>query len=121
MIGAEELIGKMWDLANYVTGFAIAQIIAFLLALGTSQEFQRRVKKWWKFILVLIVVANFVYIYAVWKCYEVEECLRLATNHSKQVISMSHWMLFNRIFCIVAFNLFGCVLVIQHRWFNRSI
>ncbi len=77
---APDLAGKYWDLANYTTAFAIAQMLATLFA---SDKLHQGLKKEWKCPIVFVMVTfNAIYLLAVFWCYLVERQIRLQYNQA---------------------------------------
>ena len=73
---------KYWETANLVTGFAAAQMMVTVLALGSQPTFALNVIEY-KGIptIALMILFGLLYAYSVCKCYELEikvrqKCLR---------------------------------------------
>ncbi len=56
-----ELAKRYWELQNYITGFAIAQMLAVLLAGASSKEFRGRVGRARNRVVIAMVVSGIVY------------------------------------------------------------
>lgn len=77
-----DVAGKFWDLANYLAGFAAAQIITFLLAIAPQQDVQKWIVRKWGVVIGIMVGFNLViYVAGVWSCFCAERKLRPRTLH----------------------------------------
>ncbi len=100
-----ELAGKFWDLANYVAGFAAAQMITFLLAMATQEALVVRVRhNRWVVVSIMIVFNLIVYVGGVWACFRAECQLRAVADPTLHHVRRA-W--FYRILWIGAFTLLG--------------
>ena len=50
-MNAEEVAKRLWDLQNYVTGFAVAQMLVVLITGGTSEKFRKPLHRQWKWVV----------------------------------------------------------------------
>jgi hypothetical protein len=67
---AGEYAAKLWDLANAITAFAVAQTIATLLFVGEhDQGVQPAVRANLGAVIAIIVVMTIVYAAGTWMCY----------------------------------------------------
>jgi len=64
-----KLSEKLWDLANLITGFAIAQAIAYLYSLGKNDGAQSIAGLIILVVLVLIIFFHILYMWAVLWCH----------------------------------------------------
>lgn len=83
--GDEDLANRFWDLANYITGFAVLQGITFSIAVPTSALRSAVVHD--RLLPVILTLASAaVYIVAVQLCFRSERSLRRAAQQSEQTI-----------------------------------
>ena len=103
---------KYFDLANVITGFAIVQMIAFLIALGTSQDLAGRIARseaGWAYIFSGMLVATVFYIVAVVACTVVEA--RLLPSAERDIVRLTKWTTAGRVIAIAAISGFGLFIL----------
>lgn len=64
----EEYAQNYWQLANLITGFAIAEVLATLFAIGNSPAFAKGIRDWRPVVVLLTAMAHFFYTGAVYFC-----------------------------------------------------
>lgn len=60
-IGETEVLGQIAKYADLLTGFAVAQTLAYIYALGKEEKFRERVQLWRNMVLLGIVVSGAAY------------------------------------------------------------
>ena len=70
-----ELGGRYWDLQNYITGFAIAQMAAFLVSVATSPGMRDGVRDFREAVAIAIVASGVLYLVGVWFAFVAERRL----------------------------------------------
>lgn len=64
----QEYAQNYWQLANLITGFAIAEVLATLFAIGTTPEFATGIHNWQLAVVSFTAIAHFFYAVAVCFC-----------------------------------------------------
>ena len=101
-----------FDLANGITGFAVIQMITYLVALGTSREFLNAVRpaRAWRMVVVGMLIATALYIGAVVACAAAEMAFRSSGAGGIAGLDIGDlimWTAAGRIFAITAISAFG--------------
>ena len=63
-MGEAEYVGKLWDLANAVTAFALLQLITLLTASATNRTLARKMVESRPLCLLAVLLGNAIYIAA---------------------------------------------------------
>ena len=122
---------KYWEMANLVTGFAAAQMIVTVLALGSQPSFALSVIEF-KGIptIILMVFFGFLYAWAVCQCYGLEVRIRGAISvetindsnkrcsietdgkYQQEILETSRLAMNGRLISIAIFTLLGVLTMI---------
>lgn len=96
----EDIVKELWSLANIITGFSIAQSLAFAVALGKNlAELQDQI------LGVKIVLTIFILIFGAVYTFGVLRCHRLAMSGEKTFLQVWREVTYGRIFAIWLFSL----------------
>lgn len=102
---------KYFDLGNAVTGFAVVQMITFLVAFGTSKEFANQVASapGWNLVIAGSIGATALYLLAVAACGYAER--RLLGGAEPDVARALGWTVAGRLIAIAAISAFGLAVL----------
>ncbi len=106
---------RFWDIGNYVVGFAVAQMLTFLYALG-QHEIRGKIRRVWKVIIILIILSSVVYARAVWRCYDLEAELLRSIQAPKVIQDASRDAFVGRITIIGFTGIVGMLLFLVANW-----
>lgn len=97
----DEMIKELWSIANIITGFAVAQSLAFALALGKDLEKLERQTSAFK-ISISCIASTFAALYclAVWQCWTLASSLDSQLEHD----DIWHQVTIGRTVCILLFT-----------------
>src|ERR1700686_964083 len=87
---AETYAQNFWQIGNVTAGFAIAQALVVILAMGTSAHFESRVHKYRIPAMLLIVIAQTIFCVVVWLCHGEEMALLPSTQETEVIRHMVH-------------------------------
>jgi hypothetical protein len=102
-----QLADKFWDLQNYITGFVLVQMIAFLYALGTNYKFHKYVFIKKDIVRNSIIVAGFLYSISLGACFYFERGLRSSDNVSCAITTV----FIGRLIAIFVATAFGYFII----------
>ncbi len=69
---SETYAQNYWQLANLITGFAVAEVLATLFAVGSNADFRKGVHDWRCIVVLFTAIAHFFYVGAVYFWYRQE-------------------------------------------------
>jgi hypothetical protein len=102
--GAEDLAKQLWDLANLITAFTVAQsVVVIYFAIEKFSAAGAWKNLVWVAILFIISGAG-LYSYAVWACYRSERQLRALADQSSLVLEVTQRIARYRVITIMLFN-----------------
>jgi len=112
-----DLISKLWNIGNVITGFTVIQSIAVIYFVIEKTVF---LKKWDTFVplsIMSIVGGAALYMFAVYLCYKAEHNLRNAINEDVKHIKISTNVFIGRLVTIAIFNLLA-ISITMIAWFE---
>lgn len=71
----EEYAQNYWQLANIVTGFAVAEVIGTLFAIGSSTIFAEGVRRSRYLVVFFTLIAHIIYLWGIYFCHTQEVML----------------------------------------------
>jgi len=98
----EEYAQSYWQLANLVTGFAIAEALATLFAVGNGPRFAEGIRQWRWVVIPLTAVAHSIYCAAVYYCCRQE--LRLLPEDESEIREGTYAVFAARAVSIIVFG-----------------
>jgi hypothetical protein len=114
-VATNELITRLWDLGNLITGFCTLQFLAFLAVTYTGGSLDReRILSQYLFIFLAVVIFIIFFAGSVWFCHRKEGALRIDAGHSDLVQLTSRYAAYGRLVWIAMFGLLVIVRVAHH-------
>jgi hypothetical protein len=96
----EDILKELWSLANIVTGFSVAQSLAFAVALGKDLAgLQSQIMCVKVVLTIFCIVFGCAYSFAVWRCHRL--AMSVDNVHSNVWLQVTR----GRIFCIWLFGI----------------
>lgn len=110
---ATELANRFWDIENYVTGFCVAQAIAFGLAMGTSDLLRTTVVRIRRQVLRIVIGAIPLYPLVIVVVFCFERSLRIGAGQPAIVLHYSLLAVVLRIVVVLLTNIALAITVAQ--------
>jgi hypothetical protein len=109
---------KLWDLANFITGFAIAQNLATTFAMAKG-EFRNSLKGSAAHIVAFVstIVFTILYFYAIWWC-ESQAINKPEVKSIEDMVSLWKHVTVGRLVAVALFTVVTLMTLIGH-WQNR--
>ncbi|OEU67281.1 MAG: hypothetical protein BA863_07600 [Desulfovibrio sp. S3730MH75] len=108
MSSENELIKLIINYANLVIGFAVAQSMVFLFAIGKDITFRDRIIIWRKKVIRFFLASGLIYLVIVIYLGRSEVLFRKIAEHSKEIITFSISAVIGRMLILVLFG-FICI------------
>jgi hypothetical protein len=102
----EEYAQNYWQLGNLITGFAVAEVLATLFAIGNAPVFARGIWEWRNVVVWSTAAAHSIYAIAIYFCYRQES--RLLPECESSIRRGSSTVCTARIAIVI---LFGVILI----------
>ena len=106
---ADELAKQLGLYGDAVTGFSVAQALAFALALGSSNEFRNSLLQGWFFVILLTLLFLAFYFYLLNQCHSGEDALLGKPNGNQEVDYWTRRIRHIRLFIVVSATAFALI------------
>jgi len=107
-----DLAKRFWDLQNYVTGFAITQMLVVLITAGTSDGFRIRLHQQWRWVVSAMLVFGCLYTAAVIFAHRAEMAVEPLDPRLQRILC---WTVSVRVALLLLVNFVGALIVFLTR------
>jgi hypothetical protein len=99
-----DMTSKLWDIANYITGFSVAQALFFAVAFGSNEEMRAALLQYGQVPMVIFVL---IVIFTIFYCLAICWCHR-RMNFSNNERRIARGVKRGQLITIIVFN---CVMI----------